>query len=113
VTFAAGVRVVKNVLVPMRDGVHLAADLYLPGPEPLAPLPVSWSTSPTAKDEVVPGTHFFEYLARHGYVVARVDIRGTGASEGVNTRTSTCPRNSSTAMTQSSGSPRNRSATGM
>jgi predicted acyl esterase len=40
VTFAAGVRVVKNVLVPMRDGVHLAADLYLPGPEPPTQLPV-------------------------------------------------------------------------
>jgi hypothetical protein len=27
VTFAAGVRVVKNVLVPMRDGVHLACEV--------------------------------------------------------------------------------------
>ena len=31
---ADGVRVEKNVLVPMRDGVRLAADLYLPDPDP-------------------------------------------------------------------------------
>jgi len=30
-TFADGVELVKNVLIPMRDGVRLAADLYVPG----------------------------------------------------------------------------------
>ena len=75
----------KNVLVPMRDGVRLAADLYTPDPDPGAPLPVVLEYIPYRKDEVVPGTHFYEYLARHGYIVARLDIRGTGASEGVNT----------------------------
>ncbi len=33
---------------------------------------------PYRKDEVVPGTRFYEYFPRNGYIVARVDIRGTG-----------------------------------
>ena len=83
-TTARGVKVVKNVLVPMRDGVRLAADLYVPVPGP-GPLPVVMEYIPYRKDEVVPGTRFYYELPRHGYVVARVDIRGTGGSEGVNT----------------------------
>ena len=75
---------VKNVLVPTRDGVRLAADLYVPDPDP-GPLPVVMEYIPYRKDEVVPGTRFYYDLPRHGYVVARVDIRGTGGSEGVNT----------------------------
>jgi hypothetical protein len=40
---------------------------------------------PYRKDEVLPGARFYYGLAQHGYVVARVDIRGTGGSEGENT----------------------------
>ena len=40
---------------------------------------------PYRKDEVVPGSRFYEYLPQQGYAVARVDIRGTGASPGVST----------------------------
>lgn len=85
--WADGVEVTKNVLIPMRDGVRLAADLYrpAPGPGPAEPLPVVMEYIPYRKDEVVPGTRFYEYLPRHGYIVARVDIRGTGASEGTST----------------------------
>ena len=79
-----GVRVVKNVLVPMRDGVRLAADLYMPDPDPGEPLPVVMEYIPYRKDEVVPGTRFYDYFPRNGYIVARVDIRGTGGSGGVN-----------------------------
>jgi uncharacterized protein len=79
-----GVRVMKNVLVPMRDGVRLAADLYLPDPDPGEPLPVVMEYIPYRKDEVVPGTRFYDYFPRNGYIVARVDIRGTGGSGGVN-----------------------------
>jgi predicted acyl esterase len=82
---AEGVQVVKNVRIPMRDGVRLAADLYLPAPDPDEPLPVVMEYIPYRKDEVVPGTRFYEYLPRSGYIVARVDIRGTGNSEGIAT----------------------------
>ena len=79
------VKVDKNVLIPMRDGIRLAADLYLPDPSPDEPLPVVMEYIPYRKDEVPPGSRFYEYLPRQGYIVARVDIRGTGGSEGINT----------------------------
>jgi len=74
-------RVVKNVMIPMRDGVSLAADLYAPASAD-GPLPVVMEYIPYRKDEVVPGARFYYDLPAFGYVVARVDIRGTGASEG-------------------------------
>jgi putative CocE/NonD family hydrolase len=74
-------RVVKNVRIPMRDGVSLAADLYLPEDHD-GPLPVVMEYIPYRKDEVTPGSRFYYDLPKHGYVVCRVDIRGTGASEG-------------------------------
>ena len=46
-------------------------------------MPVVMDYIPYRKDEVDPAAmrHYLE-LPRHGYVVARVDIRGTGGSEG-------------------------------
>ena len=88
---APGVMLIKNVHIPMADGVRLAADLYVPDDgrddfAPATPLPVVMDYIPYRKDEVNPAVaHHYLYLARHGYIVARVDIRGTGASEGVNT----------------------------
>ena len=79
------VQVVKNVLIPMRDGIRLAADLYTPDPDPGRPLPVVMEYIPYRKDEVSSGASFYEYFPQHGYILARVDIRGTGASEGVST----------------------------
>ena len=88
-----GVRLVRDVLIPMRDGVRLAADLYVPDDGdgaggsadlPAEPLPVVMEYLPYRKDEVDPsGTlrHYLE-LPRNGYILARVDIRGTGGSEG-------------------------------
>jgi uncharacterized protein len=90
-TLRAGddVRLVRDVLIPMRDGTSLAADLYVPGAVgsgsdlPEHPLPVVMDYVPYRKDEVDPAAirHYLE-LPRRGYVVARVDIRGTGGSEG-------------------------------
>ena len=84
-----GVRLVRDVLIPMRDGTTLAADLYVPdGPAggsdlPEQPLPVVMDYIPYRKDEVDPRAmrHYLE-LPRNGYIVARVDIRGTGGSGG-------------------------------
>lgn len=80
--YAPGVKLEKNVRIPMRDGVRLAADLYVPADVP-GPLPVVMEYIPYRKDEVPTGLRFYSYLPQNGYIVARVDIRGTGASEGV------------------------------
>jgi putative CocE/NonD family hydrolase len=84
---ADGVTLVKNLLIPMRDGVHLAADLYLPaGQQDVGRWPVVMEYTPYRKDDVdLAARPFYLFLPRQGYVVARVDIRGTGASEGIST----------------------------
>ncbi len=87
---AEGVKLVKNVMIPVRDGVRLAADLYMPdGAEASRgwdKFSVIMEYIPYRKDEVNrTRADFYQYFPRHGYVVARVDIRGTGASEGINT----------------------------
>jgi uncharacterized protein len=84
-TYAPGVRLIKNVRIAMRDGVRLSGDLYVPAADRAEPLPVVMEYIPYRKDEVAPGHRFYSYLPQHGYVVARVDIRGTGASAGVAT----------------------------
>jgi uncharacterized protein len=85
---APGIRLHKNVMIPTRDGTRLAADLYLPdGPEATQgrdKFPCVMEYIPYRKDEVAPGTRFYYTLPRHGYVVARIDIRGSGGSQGVN-----------------------------
>lgn len=83
--YGPGVRLIKNVRIPMRDNVHLGADLYVPDDPDVGPLPVVMEYIPYRKDEVPPGDRFYGELPRHGYIVARVDIRGTGASEGIAT----------------------------
>src|SRR5690348_309217 len=73
---------IEEVRIPMKDGVKLAADIWRPD-EPTGPLPVLLEYLPYRKTEARGGSFsLFSYFVRHGYVVARVDIRGTGNSEG-------------------------------
>jgi hypothetical protein len=71
-----------EVRIPMRDGVRLAADLWKPE-QGKGPFPVLLEYLPYRKTEAR-GNSFslYSYFVRHGFVVARVDIRGTGNSEG-------------------------------
>ena len=68
-----------EVFIPMPDGVHLAADLYLPpGFEEHQPYPVILEYLPYRKDESRGRRYpFYSYFVRAGYIFARVDIRGT------------------------------------
>jgi len=68
----------------MPDGGRLAADLYLPKEtKPAERLPVLLEYIPYRKTESRSSTFSLaSYFVRRGYVVARVDIRGSGSSEG-------------------------------
>ncbi len=70
--------------IPMPDGVRLAADLFVPkGGAAGEHFPVLLEYLPYRKDEARARNHaLYSYFVRRGYVVARVDIRGTGNSEG-------------------------------
>lgn len=75
---------IREVYIPMADGTRLAADLYMrteitPGEK----LPVILEYLPYRKTDGRGGRYpVYSYFVNRGYVVARVDIRGTGNSEG-------------------------------
>jgi uncharacterized protein len=77
---------VEKTWIPMKDGVRLAVTLYMPErvhrdehfPALLEYLPYRKDDG-TVRDDY--GTYL--YFAKRGYVGARVDIRGFGASEGM------------------------------
>ncbi|MGH9745144.1 MAG: CocE/NonD family hydrolase [Candidatus Acidiferrales bacterium] len=71
--------------IPMKDGVRLAVNLYMPeGAKPEEKFPVILEYLPYRKDDWTLSRDWalHSYFVRRGYVTARVDIRGTGASEG-------------------------------
>jgi predicted acyl esterase len=66
----------------MSDGVRLAATLYLPETEP--PWPVVLEALPYRKDDLSNDDGTYRRVRDEGnYAVCRVDLRGTGTSEGI------------------------------
>jgi hypothetical protein len=74
----------EEAWIPMGDGVRLAADLWRPkGKGDRGRFPVLLEYLPYRKTESRSGSYsLYSWFVRRGYVVARVDIRGTGNSEG-------------------------------
>ena len=71
--------------IALPDGVHLAVDLYRPANRAAEQrLPVLLEYLPYRKAESrARNLALYAYFVRAGYAVARVDIRGTGESEGI------------------------------
>ncbi len=81
--FPHAVDIVESIFVPLPDGTRLAAKLWRP--EGAGPVPVILEYLPYRKRE---GTRardqkMHAWLAGHGYACLRLDIRGTGDSEGL------------------------------
>ena len=74
----------REAWIPLPDGVRLAADLWVPaGGKKEQRFPVLLEYLPYRKTEGRGDRYgLYGYFVRRGYVVARVDIRGTGNSEG-------------------------------
>jgi len=77
-----------DVMVPMRDGVRLATDIYRPALEDGTPAPgrfpvILTRTSYDKSNPVMQVEPVGKFFARNGYVVAIQDLRGRGQSEGV------------------------------
>lgn len=73
------VRITRDIKVPMRDGVLISTDLYLPEKEGKYPAIVV--RTPYGKS----GQSRYEtavYFANHGYAVINMDVRGRGDSDG-------------------------------
>ena len=75
---------IKQDWISMPDGVRLAVDLYMPaGHGADGRFPVIVEYLPYRKTESrARNTALYSYFVNRGYVLARVDIRGTGNSEG-------------------------------
>ena len=77
-----GVRVDRDLVIPLADGTRLAADLYRPAAA--GPVPVLVSYYPYRKDDIIgslfEGTRL--RLGQRGYATVFADMTGTGASEG-------------------------------
>ena len=74
-----GIRFFKNIMAPARDGTRLAMDIHVPAGE--GPWPVILTCIPYRKDDQAPLSGMQHHWARHGYVGARVDCRGTGSAQ--------------------------------
>jgi len=70
----------------MNDGVRLAVTFYKPVPRSAGErFPVLFEFLPYRKDDggYIGVYSLYAYFVQRGYILARVDIRGTGASEGM------------------------------
>ena len=79
------IREIENLTIPMSDGVRLAARVWLPQDAEADPVPAILEIIPyrkrdgtAARDDMI-----HPYLAGHGYACLRVDLRGSGDSDGV------------------------------
>ena len=79
------VREIEHVEIPMPDGTRLAARIWMPEDAEAQPVPAILEYIPYRKnDKTLERDHArAPWLAGHGYAYVRVDIRGTGESEGV------------------------------
>jgi hypothetical protein len=88
---------IRNVMVPMRDGIKLATDIYFPATKEGTPMPGKFPTlvnrTPYGKGAPPPTVPIMTpeqqkhrntptYFASHGYVVVVQDCRGQFDSEG-------------------------------
>ncbi|MEV4038484.1 CocE/NonD family hydrolase [Streptomyces umbrinus] len=74
-----------HVRIPMPDGVHLSARIWRPVSSDDSPVPAILEYIPYRKGDLssVRDSVHHPYIAGHGYACVRVDLRGTGDSEGV------------------------------
>lgn len=78
------IKITEHLFIPLADGVRLAARLWLPEDAERKPVPAILEYIPyrkrdgtRARDEPMHG-----WFAAHGYAAIRVDMRGSGESDG-------------------------------
>jgi putative CocE/NonD family hydrolase len=78
-------RIVENEWITMPDGARLAARLWIPEGAESAPVPVVLEYIPYRKRDAYRAhdTDWGTQLAQYGIAYARVDVRGSGDSDGV------------------------------
>lgn len=83
--FPYPIREIENTWIPLSDGTRLAARIWLPEDAETKPAPALLEYLPYRKND---GTALRDsrrqpYWAGHGYAAVRVDMRGSGDSDGI------------------------------
>src|SRR6266511_1184956 len=83
--FPRAAREIENTWITLSDGCRLAARIWLPEDAETNPVPAILEYLPYRKDDgtAVGDSTRHPYLAGHGYAAVRVDIRGSGDSDGI------------------------------
>src|SRR5919204_3667726 len=83
--FPRRVRLIPHVWIPLSDGSRLAARIWLPEDAEDDPVPALLEYIPYRKNDAtaVRDQRMHPYFAGHGYAAIRVDMRGSGDSDGV------------------------------
>ena len=83
--FPRAVRRIDHTWIPMSDGTRLAARLWLPEDAERDPVPAILEYLPYRKGDAFAkrDTHHHPWFAGHGYAGVRVDLRGSGDSDGI------------------------------
>ena len=79
------VQTIEHVWISMRDGCRLSARIWMPEDAEQKPVPAILEYIPYRKRDLKRSrdTQVHSYFAAHGYASIRVDLRGSGDSEGV------------------------------
>ncbi|MBY7144381.1 CocE/NonD family hydrolase [Virgibacillus sp. NKC19-3] len=83
--FPRDIKKVEHIRIPMSDGAELAADIWLPEDAKDNPVPAILEYLPYRKNDftAIRDSIRHPYFAGHGYASIRVDIRGSGDSDGI------------------------------
>lgn len=79
------VREIEHIWIPMQDGTRLSARIWLPEDAEINPVPAILEYIPYRKDDftALRDSIRHPYFAGHGYASIRVDLRGSGDSDGI------------------------------
>lgn len=78
-------RTIENTWIPLKDGTRLGVRLWIPSSADHTPVPVVWEYIPYRKRDLERGRddQWANAFVPYGFAFARVDIRGSGDSDGL------------------------------
>jgi putative CocE/NonD family hydrolase len=81
----ARIEQIENLFIPLQDGCRIAARVWLPEGARTTPVPAVLEYIPYRKRDFMRSRDepIHAWFAAHGYAAIRVDVRGTGDSDGV------------------------------
>lgn len=83
--FPHSIKLIENTWIPLSDGTRLATRIWMPADADQNPVPAILEYLPYRKNDgtAIRDRVIHEYFAGHGYASVRVDMRGSGDSDGL------------------------------